>query len=305
MNGIYMTMVMIGVGHPYSALKHVLCTVYADNSSFNQSFLTPMAAGTQATRSGWRSSYATLGIFNAIFLVLFVFLYEETKYVPIITGQAQIDTPQEDIPENTEQDRKSALQSDTKISVHTGPSNLNHELDPNIPLNSWRKRLALITPTPEPIYPYYCRPFYILLSFPAVLFAALQYAAGVIWLTITSSVLSLVFPRPPYNFTPEQIGFMSVGPFVGNLIGAIYGGVLGDWSILFFSRRNKGFYEPEMRLYILHIPAIAMSGGLIMFGTTIARVSLHGTHLVSLSVFICIPTRQSFLCSNICTRSVY
>jgi MFS family permease len=95
----------------------------------------------------------------------------------------------------------------------------------------------------------------------------------VAWLTILSSVLGLVFPLPPYNFTPEQIGFMSVGPFVGNLLGSVYGGFLGDRSILFFARRNNGYYEPEMRLYILHLPALTLAGGLIMFGTTIARVS--------------------------------
>jgi hypothetical protein len=68
---------------------------------------------------------------------------------------------------------------------------------------------------------------------------------------------------------------MSLGPFLGNLIGAFYGGLLGDRSILYFSRKNKGFYEPEMRLYILHLPALFMAGGLIMFGITISRVSLH------------------------------
>jgi hypothetical protein len=28
-----------------------------------------------------------------------------------------------------------------------------------------------------------------------------------------------------------------------------------------------------MRLYILHIPAVVMAGGLVMFGATISRVS--------------------------------
>lgn len=236
-----------------------------------------MAAGTQATRQGWRWCYKTMGIFNALFLVLFLFMYEETKYTPIIAGTPQpsaaIDV---NIDDPDDPDTKTASPSIKKASVSDEPSTRSHHLDSNIPNNPLKKRLALITPTSESIWPYYYRPFKVLFTFPAVMYAGLQYAAGVVWLTILSSVLSLVFPLPPYSFTPEQIGFMSIGPFIGNLIGAVYGGVLGDWSILYFSRRNKGFYEPEMRLYILHLPALTMAGGLIMFGATIERVSTAG-----------------------------
>lgn len=240
-----------------------------------QSFLSPMAAGSQATRQGWRWSYQTLGIFDAIFFVLFVCLYEETKYIPIITGQTSPGVGTDNIRAPAELDRKPTYQTNPKTALPDEPNNVHHELDFSIPPIPWRKRLALATPTPEPILPSYYRPFYVLFSFPAVLFTALQYAAGVVWLTVMSSVLSLVFPLPPYNFSPEQIGFMSAGPFIGHLLGAVYGGFLGDWSILYYSRKNRGFYEPEMRLYILHIPTLATVGGLIMFGVTVSRVRLH------------------------------
>lgn len=249
-----------------------------------------MAAGAQATTQGWRWSYQTMGIFNAIFLLTFLFLYEETKYVPMLNGQP---TPEHDVDENparTKDVDDKLTRSETKTASTIGPSNLHHELDTSIPMNTWRKRLALITPTPEPMWAYYYRPFYVLVSFPHVAFAAWQYAASVVWLTILASVISLVFPLPPYNFNPEQIGFMSLGPFIGNLLGAFYGGLLGDRSILFFSRRNKGFYEPEMRLYILHLPVIAMAGGIIMFGLTIARVSCMCLFL-PIEILISFPSR--------------
>ncbi|GLB04490.1 hypothetical protein AtubIFM57258_010458 [Aspergillus tubingensis] len=244
MNGLYMTMVMIG------------------------SFLTPMAAGTQATNQGWRASYQALGITNAVLFVLFVLFYEETKYTPVIPG---VDESCEDTVDNIKADRKRDIECPTSRAETSPIPADHHEIDYRIPMRTWRQRFALITYTPEPIWPYFYRPFYVVASFPAVSFCALQYAFGVVWLTILSSTLSLVFPLSPYLFTSEQIGFMSVGPFIGNLIGSVYGGFLGDWSILFFSKRNKGYYEPEMRLYILHLPALAMAGGLIMFGATIAR----------------------------------
>lgn len=241
----------------------------------NQSFLTPMAAGTQATTQGWRWSYRTMGIVNIVVFLCFVFLYEETKYTPTfdgITTCGRRDSAPTATPAGHTKDGATAT-ADVK-NIQNQPSNVDHEIDHEVPINSWSKRLALFTPTSESIWPYYYRPFLALLSFPAVLFTGLQYSSGVVWLTVTSNILSRIFPMPPYNFNPQQIGFMSVGPFIGNLIGAIYGGFLGDRSILFFSRRNRGYYEPEMRLYILHLPAIFMCGGILMFGLTIARVCI-------------------------------
>ncbi|KAK9546557.1 hypothetical protein V6Z88_009511 [Aspergillus fumigatus] len=253
MNALYMAMVMIG------------------------SFLTPMAAGTQATREGWRASYRALGIADAVLLGLFIFFYEETKYTQVVMGVSS-SVQVGDAPNISVKDIKTDRQPDIECTTSrqesdTAPAQ-HCQLDYNIPLKTWRQRLALVSYTAEPIWPYFHRPFVVLSTFPAVLFCALQYALGVVWLTILSSVVGLVFPLPPYNFTPQQVGFMSIGPFVGNLLGSIYGGLLGGRSILFFARRNKGYYEPEMRLYILHLPALTLAGGLIMFGTTIAR-GLH------------------------------
>ncbi|KAJ5480752.1 hypothetical protein N7539_006646, partial [Penicillium diatomitis] len=258
MNGLYMTMVMIG------------------------SFLSPIAAGAQATQQGWRWSYLTLGIFNAFFCFLFFFIYEETKYVPVLDGQERVANEDQNTISSATADRKTlaAVESITKNSPPVQPSNLQHELNLSIPTRPWRARLAIWTPTSEPVWPYIYRPFYVLCTFPTVLFTGIQYASGVVWLTVVANMIALVFPLPPYNFTPEQVGLMSLGPFLGNLIGSLYGGVIGDWSILRFSQKNKGYYEPEMRLYILHLPAICMAGGLIMFGMTIDR----GMHWIYPSV---------------------
>jgi hypothetical protein len=244
-----------------------------------------MAAGTQATKESWRWSYRTMGICNAIIFILFIFFYEETKYFKVIEGVTAANDITETPVEIPVTGLKGAgkgddlIKPDSSKNNRIGPSSRYHELDNSIPLNSRKERLALLTATSEPIWPHYYRPFIILFSFPAVLFSGLQYASGVVWLTIMSSVLARVFPLPPYNFTPEQIGFLSVGPFIGNLIGALYGGFLGDRSILYYSRRNKGYYEPEMRLYILHLPALTMCGGIIMFGVTISKARICHTNL--------------------------
>lgn len=259
MNGLYMIMVMIG------------------------SFLTPMAAGYQATVASWRASYMTMGIFCAILFVLFTLCYEETKYAPMIDG---VRTSDESSP-NTAIDAKTTEASNGSGNTNlktpettTEATTLHHEIDWSIPMNPWWKRLALVTPSSESIWPYYYRPWMILLSFPHVMFTSLQYATAVMWLSIMSSVLSIVMSGPPYMFVPADIGYMCTGPFVGSIIGALYGGFLGDRTILYFAKRNKGYYEPEMRLYILFPPSLFICAGLIMYGVSMAK----GEHWIIVSV---------------------
>lgn len=248
-----------------------------------------MAAGQQGTQHGWRSSYQFMGIFNAVLLIVYLCLYEETKYVPAFLRQAgatlEEDDPAIEIKEDGLVKFDSARAPNGLFIIDQARS--NHVLDITIPQNSWRKRLALVTPTSEPIWPHFHRPFRVLI-FPAVAFAAFQYAAGVGWLTATSCVLSRVFPGPPYHFSPAQMGYTNAGPLIGNTLGVVYGGFLGDRSILYYSKRNKGYYEPEMRLYILHLPVIFMAGGLIMLGTTISRVrQQHSQSKFSFGLRLC------------------
>ena len=249
-----------------------------------------MAAGYQATEHGWRSSYYTMGIFSAVLFVLFIFFYEETKYNKVIDGIQKPDAVVTTVPQEEQGDTKTADVETTKprtasvisgdginpngtTTVHPGDiTEENHVIDHSIPTHSWKQRLSLYTPSSESIWPYYYRPWIILLSFPHVMFTSLQYGCGVIWLSIMSSVMSIVFSAPPYMFTPAQIGYMSTGPFVGSIIGAAYGGLLGDRMILYFAKRNKGYYEPEMRLYIQLPPALFLTAGLIMYGVSIDRV---------------------------------
>ncbi len=149
---------------------------------------------------------------------------------------------------------------------------IHTHINTDIPMASWRVRLRWSTPTSESLWNLFYVPFVVLATFPHVMFTALQYASGVMWLVILSTIFSIVLAAPPYNMNTAGIGYMSLGPFVGNLIGSIYGGFLGDYVVVFCAKRNYGFFEPEMRLYLMYLPALAMSGGLIMLFTTLDKV---------------------------------
>lgn len=107
--------------------------------------------------------------------------------------------------------------------------------------------------------------------FPAVAYTALIYGSLLAWFSVVVSSYSVYFTLPPYNFSSAGIGLLNLGPFIGSVFGSIYGGILNDWLIIRLSRRNKGVYEPEMRLWSALPAVILLPGSLLMIGLTMAR----------------------------------
>ncbi|KAH7260385.1 major facilitator superfamily domain-containing protein [Fusarium solani] len=230
------------------------------------SFLTPLAAGSQAAEQGWRWSYYALSIAMTALFVTFVLLFEETKFVPVSVGQTDNSTSLVATSWNQSHEYD---KEDLKVDGYATTTTMTRT-DSTIPINTWRQRLRFTTPTPESLPHLFVIPLHVI-TLPHVFFTALQFASGVCWLVLYMSVVSIIFAQPPYNFTTFGIGCMTLGPFVGNIFGSIYGGPLSDWVIVRLARRNGGVFEPEMRLYPLVVPTIAMAGGIIMFGVTADR----------------------------------
>lgn len=265
MNGIYMSMVLLGVNpEPFRPF------VYTANRL--QSYLTPIPTGVQADAMGWRWCYYMQSLFTGILFILFLFLYEETKYVPIIEAEDVPSSSQDDT--LTKKDQSGKDSSFTVRNVVIAKETLtSNRLNQSIPMRTWKQRLTLYTPTSEPFLPLVYRPFIILFTFPTVMFAAVQYSFMLCWLVNTAITLSVHFSYPPYNFGAAQLGYMGIGPLIGSLLGSAYSGPISDRAVVWLARRNKGFYEPEMRLHLLHLPSICTGVGLAMFGATTAHVS--------------------------------
>ena len=206
-------------------------------------------------------------------LVYFLFFYEESKYIPRVLGQAQVSEPVQASSEAADaaSDAKDDVTS-TTVPLYQAKTMRDH-IDTSIPMLPLRQRLRFITKTDESLLECVWRPFVILWKFPAVMYTALQYSFCLAWISVIGATISIIFPYPPYGFSPAGIGNMSLGPFIGCIVGSIYGGVLADRLIRPLAKRNYGYYEPEMRLHMNHLPALCMSGGILMFGLTVARVS--------------------------------
>lgn len=102
---------------------------------------------------------------------------------------------------------------------------------------------------------------------------------------MTVTTYSVYFTLPPYNFGPEQIGLMNLPPFIGGMIGSIFGGSCADRSVLFLSRRNGGIFEPEMRLWTALPGVLVMPFSLLWFGSSTADGNAWIVPAVALGAF--------------------
>ncbi|KAK6200852.1 hypothetical protein LQW54_009435 [Pestalotiopsis sp. IQ-011] len=237
-------------------------TVYFVGVTFG-SFLCPLAAGVQATVYGCRWSYYTFSICLTILFLAFCVLYEETKYVPVNIGSPDtFDAAADDI-----DDAKKA-KADAGIDVHRSQSHVSHPAAYQVA--SYRQRMRMMTKTDESLWKLFVFPLSAM-KLPHMTYTSLQFAIGVAALVVLSSMTSIIFSMPPCNFDASGVGYMTLGPVVGNIFGSIYGGPLSDWLVIRAAKRNGGLLEPEMRLYPLCLSSLLYGGGLVMFGVTADR----------------------------------
>ncbi|KAK2066714.1 hypothetical protein P8C59_000505 [Phyllachora maydis] len=231
-------------------------------------FLTPMAAGTQAASVGWRWAYYTFAIIITVMFLVFLFAYEETKRPALLDGVVSRTTEAADAARPSTDDEKKAGAAAkvhrTATTTTSGAAALPRRR------RTHRLRLPWTTPTGESLWKVAYFPVFVAVL-PHVLFTGVQFAAGIVWTTVLVASISIIFSAPPYNFDTAGVGYMSLGPFLGNVVGAVYAAVLSDWSVKRLARRNGGYFEPEFRLYLLLLPSLLMGGGLVMFGVTADR----------------------------------
>lgn len=61
----------------------------------------------------------------------------------------------------------------------------------------------------------------------------------------------------PYNLSPLSIGLLYISPFIGGVLGSALSGKISDMVCRYMTRRNGGVFEPEFRLFMVIIVALA------------------------------------------------
>lgn len=231
--------------------------------------LAPLAGGYITLSHGWRWVWWWMVILFGAGLVGFVFLYEETMFypstidgVPVEGRTAPNDDMGKDDPEISAEKKYIKAQAGQQHSTVV-------EIDYSIPEKSYWQKLALWSSAPisfAELTRHSYEPFMILFGIPGVFFMALEYGIMTACTTVPVTTLSSIMTLPPYNFGAAQIGLMGIPPFIGISLATIVCGPLSDSIVLFLAKRNRGVFEPEMRLWlsVAFIPFVP--AGLFMFG---------------------------------------
>ncbi|KAL7804762.1 MFS general substrate transporter [Trichoderma aethiopicum] len=214
----------------------------------------PVIAGSMAERFGWRSFWwfnTGLLIFT---LVLNIALLPETRF-------ARKTHPR---PESS----PSVEEPETKSS-----SVIDHSEDASQqPQDPWLSRghpsMKQFTPWGSyqgSILQELWLPWY-LHAFPIVEFAAFIVSFSASGFLVANLTQQQYFGAPPYNFTTQEVGFTNFAIFAGSMIGLLTSGPLSDWVANYFTKRNRGIREPEMRLITMLPYTLGMIIGLVVVG---------------------------------------
>ncbi|KAH8883508.1 MFS general substrate transporter [Thozetella sp. PMI_491] len=118
----------------------------------------------------------------------------------------------------------------------------------------------------------FLRPF-VLVTYPTIFWACMVYGMSLGWNVILGATVAQLF-APQYGFDAQNQGLVFLSPFVGSLAGSWLCGSLSDSVANYFTQRNGGIREPEMRL-----PVCIMGSFLTFTGALMAGLTYHyNTH---------------------------
>lgn len=145
---------------------------------------------------------------------------------------------------------------------------------PRAPKRSFVKSLRLFSGihTKETLWKLLWRPC-VMLALPPILWATLVMSVTIGFLVAITSNFASAFSTA-YGFEPYQAGLCFISSILGSLIGIFFGGHFSDWIADYFTRRNGGVREPEMRLPAIMVSVVTAPLALVLYGEGIG-LRLH------------------------------
>ncbi|KAK0631993.1 major facilitator superfamily domain-containing protein [Immersiella caudata] len=239
----------------------------------------------------WRVIYQVASPLIGAVLLLAFFTFPETAYIRD-TPSAPTTKPSsprltlstDDVERATPENATAATTTDNSTSSR-----------PSSPATASAKKSYLSTLrvfstkplTTEPLHKLVLRPLG-LICLPPVLWAALVQSVTIGFLVAISSNIDLAFHNT-YGFESWQVGLCFVAAIIGSFIGIPAGGHLADIIADWYTTRNGGVRDPEMRLPTMIPSLVAMPLSLILYGVGIEK-GLHwivptiGVGLLSFSI---------------------
>ncbi|KAH7129524.1 major facilitator superfamily domain-containing protein [Dactylonectria estremocensis] len=263
--------VLFGLGRaPYEALVAISIAdvFFAHEIGLNMGIWTfglmfgssmgPICSGYMVKTLHWRWVYRMGAILCAVVWVAMFFTLEETRFIRSVSqevssapdGSAQpAERDSSEGPEALQQDVKGEKDGLDRENTNTTVYRLGEVLD----ANSFRFQFRLWT------------------LFPGTFRDGFEYGTSVSWISVLGTTTAVLLSPSPYNFGNEALGLIWLSPLVGAFFGSYFAGPLNDQLMMFLSRRNRGWREPEFRLWSFLPTALIMPAGLILYGVGAAK----------------------------------
>ncbi|PYH69866.1 putative MFS transporter [Aspergillus vadensis CBS 113365] len=249
---------------------------------------------------GWRWSMPIVSIACAVLILLFIFTFDDTMFpryrfsgvTPQRTTKGENDTAR------TPSDTPTAEEKDSKVEppMSVVESRTVGEID--MPPRTYLQKMSPVHYFKDDNttwYQYFRRPFF-LFAFPNILLAGIQFAFGCTAGIVSFNTISEIMTEAPYNWSAGSAGLIFLAALVGNFLGMGIGS-LSDWVVVFLARRNKGYKEPEMRLWTYCIPLVLAAVGYFLYGWGATK----GLHWMSIAVGLCCMIAQQVSATSIAT----
>ncbi|KAI1844279.1 hypothetical protein JX265_007882 [Neoarthrinium moseri] len=204
----------------------------------------------------WRVIYQVASGLIGLVLLLAFFTFPETAYIR--------DT--------------SSLDAGEMTSGSLAKQNSGSEVEaanPSIPpRETYLQRLKIYHRvwTNESLFKMFVRPLGLILL-PPVLWAALVQSVTIGFVVAVTSNVAPAYSTA-YGFEPYQVGLCFIAAIIGSLLGIPAGGHLADMTADYFTKRNGGIRDPEMRLPAMMLSLVTAPLALVLFGVGIEK-QLH------------------------------
>ncbi|PCG89521.1 Major facilitator superfamily domain, general substrate transporter [Penicillium occitanis (nom. inval.)] len=282
--------ILFGVGRaPYEALVAISIadvffaherglglSLYAFGMTLGSS-VGPICSGYMVKTLQCRWVYRFGAILCGFMWLVIYFTLEESRFILTSTGVCETsDEPAPSVDasgcEGPEMVHK--VFKDEKHRLQRQTSNATvHRLGEVLDARSFRFQFTLWTAFPGTLQEFIkqCyRPLQ-LAWFPAIFWSGLEYGTSVSWISVLGTTTAVILSSPPYNFGNDALGLIWLSPLVGAVFGSYFAGSLNDQLMMFLSRRNRGWCEPEFRLWSFLPSGLIMPAGLILYGVGAAN----------------------------------
>ncbi|KAJ5226517.1 hypothetical protein N7468_007742 [Penicillium chermesinum] len=249
------------------------------------------------------AAYQAVIQLTGVLILLFIFTFDDTMFPRYrftylmgshtVQPKSSEDHRHQDNDTPTEKAESKSNGEDSALSTIG-----SHRIGEDIPIRSYRQKISLIhyfADDETTWFQYFRRPFY-LFAFPNIVIAGIQFAFGCTAGIVSFNTISEIMTDAPYNWSAGTTGLIFLAALVGNFIGMGIG-ALSDWVVIVLARRNKGYKEPEMRVWACIFPFIFGAVGYFTYGWA----ATNGDHWIAIAVALCCLIAQQVSITSMAT----